>query len=243
MSDTIFSTSLKVTLRSILVMAVSVLSLSMGITHPAFAKTSTDTNTCGQLLADAEARFLATLAKDGSVPATVNTKAAAQEYIRISKLCYAEMEAQNSSASLVGETPSFIDDGGQFFNSGPSAEFVYPNNKWGISTPGTPGGTVTYSFMGNGISFSNENTSYGNSVAITSLSGFQPCFITDIQAAFSAWEAVANIQFVQVTDSGSAFNAAGANGDIRIGAHYFDGPSGVLAHAYYPPPKRDLCCW
>jgi hypothetical protein len=70
---------------------------------------------------------------------------------------------------------------------------------------------------------------------VTSLPGFQPCFITEIQTAFAAWQAVANIQFVQVNDNGAAFDDAGAAGDIRIGAHVFDGPSGILAHAYYPP--------
>jgi hypothetical protein len=237
MRDIFSSTPLKLVLRSILVVSVSIFSLSIGSTHIVHAKTTADTNTCGQLLAKAEENFQATLAKDGSVPATPETKAAAQEYIRVSKLCYEELQARNTSAELMGDTPLFIDDGGQFFDNGPSAEFVYPNSKWGVNTTGTPGGTVTYSFMGNGISFSGESANYGNSVALTSLPGFLPCFVTDIQAAFAAWEAVANIQFVQVADSGLAFNAAGANGDIRIGTHYFDGSSGVLAHAYYPPPN------
>ncbi len=56
-----------------------------------------------------------------------------------------------------------------------------------------------------------------------------------ITAAFAAWSSVADIQFVEVVDSGHAFNAAGASGDIRIGGHAFDGAGGILAHGYYPP--------
>jgi hypothetical protein len=38
-------------------------------------------------------------------------------------------------------------------------------------------------------------------------------------------------------DKGLAFNAAGATGDIRIGAHTLDGAFNVLAHGFYPPPN------
>jgi hypothetical protein len=206
-----------------------------GSVGSAYASPSSAPDSCRQLLADAEARFRSTLAPDGSVPATPETRAAALEYIRVSKLCYEEIEKQNSATTLQAETPNFIDDGGVILGGASSAEFVLNGRKWGSSSQGTAGGTVTYSFMGNGLSFSAEN--YGNSTAITFLPGFQPCFITEIQNAFSVWQAVSNIKFVQVTDSGLAFNASNAGGDIRIGAHYFDGPSGTLAHSYYPPPN------
>ncbi|HSK65491.1 MAG TPA: matrixin family metalloprotease, partial [Anaerolineales bacterium] len=224
--------------RSMLILAIFSLSLGAGSAYAA-PETPAAPGSCGQMLAEAEARFLSTLAPDGSVPANEETRAAAQEYIRVSKLCYEEIEAQNPAGVLQGETPTFIDDGGILMGSESSAEFALDGRKWGSSTPSTPGGTVTYSFMGNGLNLSAEPNSsgYGSSVAISSLPGFQACFITDIQNAFAAWQAVASIQFVQVNDSGSAFNASGATGDIRIGAHTFDGPSGVLAHAYYPPPN------
>jgi hypothetical protein len=195
-------------------------------------------DSCGQLLADAEARFLSTLAPDGSVPASPETEAAAQQYIWVSKLCYEELEAQSLAGDAHEGTPTFIDDGGVIMESESSAEFTTTGHKWGSGSWGTSGGTVTYSFMGNGLDLSAENNAtYGSSVAISSLPGFQACFITEIRNAFAAWQAVSDIRFVQVTDSGSAFNAPGAVGDIRIGAHTFDGPSGVLAHAYYPPPN------
>ncbi len=201
----------------------------------AYASPSSAPDNCGQLLANAEAQFLSTLAPDGSVPVTPETQAAALEYIKVSKLCYEEIEKQNSLSALQAETPSFIDDGGVTLEGASSSEFVLTNKKWGSSSQGTTGGTVTYSFMGNGLSLSDEGS--GDSTAITSLPGFKPCFLTEIQNAFAAWQAVSNIKFVQVSDSSSAFNASGALGDIRIGAHIFDGVSGTLAHAYYPPPN------
>jgi hypothetical protein len=87
--------------------------------------------------------------------------------------------------------------------------------------------------MSSGISFSAEGRD--TSLAFSGLPGFQSCFFNEIANAFAAWSAVANIQFQQVADNGAAFGAAGATGDIRIAAHTFDGPSGVLAHAYLPP--------
>src|SRR5215217_1013220 len=220
-------------MQILLLLAISLFSLGPDSVKAASTDTATTIEACGQLLQNAEAAFQATLAADGSVLVNPETKAAALEYIRVSKLCYDEIQATNSAGALQGDSPTFIDDGGIRLNNNSSAEYALTGSKWGPSTQGTSGGTITYSFMGNGISFTTEG--YGNSVALTSLPGFQPCFITKIQNAFSAWQAVANIEFVQVNDNGAAFNAAGATGDIRIGTHAFDGPSGTLAHAYYPP--------
>ena len=76
-------------------------------------------------------------------------------------------------------------------------------------------------------------TDDGTSVA---LDVFMPAgFKSAIVAAFSAWSVVANIIFVEVLDSDHPWDAAGAAGDIRIAGHGFDGPSGTLAHGYYPP--------
>ena len=52
------------------------------------------------------------------------------------------------------------------------------------------------------------------------------------------WEAVADIVFIAVPDSGDAFNAAGATGDNPIAQHgggSFGGAGGVLAHAFFSP--------
>src|SRR6266516_465978 len=234
MKKAVFFKPLKTGMQILLLLAISCFNL--GSVNVAYASASTTTDSCGQLFADAKAQFMATLSADGSVPASPEAKAAAAEYIRVSKLCYDQIEAQNSASTLQTGTPTFIDDGGILLGSQSSADFVLTYGKWGSSTLGTSGGTVTYSFMGNGLDLSSEPNSagFGTSVAITSLPGFQVCFITEIQKAFAAWQAVSNIKFVQVSDNGVAFGASGATGDIRIGAHTFDGPSGVLAHAYFP---------
>lgn len=112
-----------------------------------------------------------------------------------------------------------------------SGDFVLAGTtpgKWGPPVDGT-GAVVTYSFMPAGIPL-DAGTS-------TDLSTFMPAgFKAEIVRAFDAWSDVANITFVEVTDSGGAFNgAAGGVGDIRITGHFFDGPFGVLAHAFFPP--------
>lgn len=102
--------------------------------------------------------------------------------------------------------------------------------KWGNPTLGT-GATITWSLTGT-IDCSAESAG----MSCTALSTFMPSgFEAQIQAAFNAWSAVANLTFVQVVDNGVAFNAAGTNADIRISGHTFDGASGTLAHGFFPP--------
>ena len=105
--------------------------------------------------------------------------------------------------------------------------------KWGSPVFGT-GATVTYSYMATGVSMGSDPG--GPNVDIRTLSGLGAAtWEAQISAAFAAWSAVANITFVQVADDGAAFNTATTSGDIRIGAHAFDGPNGTLAHGFYPP--------
>ncbi|MBL8820519.1 MAG: matrixin family metalloprotease [Planctomyces sp.] len=111
------------------------------------------------------------------------------------------------------------------------AAFVVSGAKWGPSqTFGTTGGVVTYSFMGAGLDMSAEGAGLSVDLATFMPVGYKAAIV----AAFNAWSAVADITFVEVADSNTAFNAPGSSGDIRIGGHVFDGPGGVLAHGYFP---------
>ncbi|MBE9029976.1 PTPA-CTERM sorting domain-containing protein [filamentous cyanobacterium LEGE 11480] len=117
--------------------------------------------------------------------------------------------------------------------------FTLLGEKWGDSqVRGTPGGTVTYSYMPTGVSCNAEVAPEDrdeNPCSTTALADFMPTnFMAEIDRAFAVWEAVANIQFQQVVDDGSAFNTSGAVADIRLAGHVFDGAFGVLAHAFAP---------
>ena len=92
--------------------------------------------------------------------------------------------------------------------------FVLNNVKWGGGSNGTSGGTVTWS------------------LADTNFSSVQPFdfsgvltgdFATSTSAAFDAWEAVADIDFVQVSDASDV--------DIRLGFASIDGANGTLGTA------------
>lgn len=102
--------------------------------------------------------------------------------------------------------------------------------KWGPPVMGT-GAVVTWSLTATGT-LSDDSPSG----TLTALADFMPAgFKAQIEAAFAAWSAVANITFVEVADNGLPWNAPGALGDIRISGHAFDGVFGTLAHGYFPP--------
>lgn len=85
--------------------------------------------------------------------------------------------------------------------------------KWGGSAAGSAGGQVTWSFA-------QTTGHYQFDYAITGE------YQNLIRAAFNAWEAVANIDFVEVADS--------VNSDIRLGWDDIgDGPYGTVGEAYY----------
>ncbi len=147
------------------------------------------------------------------------------------------MTSQAKAANLTAE--NLYAPGTILYENVQNSRFRAGGAKWGTSqTAGTPGGTVTYSFMPTGPSCTDEGAGAGAGTCpdtITTLASFMPAgFQAEIKRAFDAWSAVANIQFQEVVDSGTAFNAGGAQGNIRIGGHVFDGVNGILAHAYLP---------
>jgi hypothetical protein len=94
-----------------------------------------------------------------------------------------------------------------------SFTYSFEGPKWGSSTIGSAGGTVTWSI----------DTTSGQFFDF--ISNVVPNFLSEITAAFDRWEHTANIDFVQVADSSSV--------DIRLGEFPLDGPSNLLGQTQY----------
>lgn len=86
--------------------------------------------------------------------------------------------------------------------------FELADIKWGNPQQGTSGGIVTWSFA-------TENRS-GQSSDVNFSTPMPTFFVQEVRDAFDAWEAVADIDFVEVEDSNDV--------NIRVGLGTLDGP-------------------
>lgn len=96
-----------------------------------------------------------------------------------------------------------------------SQSFVANEVKWGSSTPGTSAGVVTWSFATLNLSVQPDEVTY---------SAMPSFFQDEVRAAFDAWEAVSDIDFLEVPDA--------SNVNIRVGVGSIDGFGGTLGVAH-----------
>jgi hypothetical protein len=182
--------------------------------------------------------------------AETDYRVAALNYITQAEICFQALAG--TGVDTAAGQPVRIDEGGlspytgevnpRYLTAGLKWGPGSPFSPYGPDTPGPqlPGGVVTYSYMPTGsFIVSGSDPQWGTPVTdVRNLPGVSGCVETEIEAAFAAWAAVANIQFQQVADSNTNGGEPGSSGDIRIGAHFMDGTSSsgtILAHAFYPP--------
>jgi len=103
------------------------------------------------------------------------------------------------------------------------ADFGY--GKWADGDTTDSDVDVTFSFTPQGGDMETGEGTNELPTALTSL--FGSTWQQIIEDALMAWSVDSSLSFSNATE-----------GDIRIAGHEFDGPSGVLAHAYYPVPEN-----
>ncbi|MGD9857422.1 MAG: matrixin family metalloprotease, partial [Planctomycetaceae bacterium] len=101
---------------------------------------------------------------------------------------------------------------------------------------GGSGGVVAWSIAGAGLANQLNSSSLPNFTTTEDLGTFLPPGYEQIlREAFDLWAAVADIEFIQVADSGYAFGSV-SYPTIRIGGGYIDGGAygSTWGYAFYP---------
>lgn len=98
--------------------------------------------------------------------------------------------------------------------------YVLEGPKWGNPTYGTSSGKIYWSFA-------LYNWGGYNFDAVIS----NPVYQQLVRDAFAAWEAVANVDFVEITDSASSM--------LRLGWDYIDGPYNIVGQASWQSWSTD----
>ncbi|MEO0380945.1 MAG: hypothetical protein AAF252_11795, partial [Pseudomonadota bacterium] len=100
------------------------------------------------------------------------------------------------------------------------ADFVLEGARWGQGGQGTPGGTVYWSFAQTGGFFFGFDRPFA-----------EAAYQALVRDAFAAWEAVADIDFVEVPDA--PLNDPEAQAQLRLGWDAIDGPGHIIGTAQY----------
>ncbi|KMK65374.1 matrixin family metalloprotease [Puniceibacterium sp. IMCC21224] len=147
-------------------------------------------------------------------------------------LCGASSIASAATIGTIGGPTAIGTVGGTSYDHD---AYVTHGSKWGDIGLGTPGGTVSYSYVPTGTGC---GALCGGSGSVGHLGLAMPTgFEAAIETAFAVWEAIANIHFVEVTDDGATLGTSGSFGDIRLSLVNIDNAGGTLALGHYPPPN------
>lgn len=183
----------------------------------------------------------------------------ALDYLASAEACYQATMPPHQEAIT---STIFIDEGGLWPPGieGPvGIQAVLRGTKWSVQGGGeivdpenpAPGGLVTYSYMSSVVTHTVEGLKeFGLSpknidvrTDLEVICGPGKSITTEISSAFEAWEAVINIDFEEIAESGDvpSNEKPGSDnqiiGDIRIGAHEFFSNEVPLAHGYFPPDR------
>ncbi|MEO1316266.1 MAG: DUF4214 domain-containing protein [Pseudomonadota bacterium] len=111
--------------------------------------------------------------------------------------------------------------------------YFLPGRKWGEGELGTPGGVVTWSIADAGVDIS-DFTRFSTTFDPDDVYSFDVEAV--IREAFAIWSAAANIEFIQVEDSGVG-STEGPVGNIRV-LHGQPTSYERIGVAYFPNPTE-----